>query len=627
MRKTAISAIASISAIFIILLVTPILIPTGVVKAKIAALIKQKTGRDLRIAGALHLSLFPQLGFVLTDVTLPSPTDDFSSDLLQAKSVRVSFGFFPLLRGRIQIDRLELLRPTLHLEIDKQGHRNWVFHAPEQPQQTIISQSNNARFAAVVSDLTVVRGTADYLDQRNGERHAVTNLDLNFSMPEQSPPEQSLQAKGEAIWNGKTVTIDAMATSPEKLWQGGVSPFTFHLFSEPIEADFVGDVEGGPHSQMIGAIHIDAPSMRTFVEWVGLRFPKHGGGFGHFTLRGKVEAAPSRLNLIDTAIALDSSSARATLSLERRDPRPILPGHLDIAMLDLDPYFEHQRAETPPLPETPPAPTILDTGAGETTPDAEPPREAHPPGTNTTPIALKPLQLADADLKLNARAIHFRGVELGNSALTLHLEHGRLVLDLTAMSLYRGAGSGKIIADGTGTTLAVATNVELRGIEADPLLTAVAGFDQLAGTGDVSLAVSGNGNNEKEIVSSLSGMCRISLTNGKFSGPGLLTLTKTISGPFAYSPPKAIAFQSLSGSGIITEGILYNGDLKIVSPKMLVSGSGTIDLRTHSLDYLWLQQLPKLGSARILITGPWSAPIYTVKSVSINGGLLAPLLK
>lgn len=624
MRKTAIAAIASMSVICVILLVTPILIPTGVVKAKIAALIKQKTGRDLRIAGALHLSLFPQLGFELTDVTLPSPNDDFSSDLLQAKSVRALFGFLPLLRGRIQIDRLELLRPALHLEIDKQGHRNWVFRAPEQPQQAITSQSNNARFAAVVTDLTVVRGTADYLDQRNGERRVVTNLDLNFSMPEQSLPAK---AKGEAIWNGKTVTIYATATSPEKLWRGGVSPFTFHLFSAPIEADFAGNAEGGPHPQMIGAIHLDAPSMRAFVEWVGLRFPMHGEGFEHFTLRGKIEAARSRLNLTDTAIALDSSSARGALSLERRDPRPILSGHLDIATLDLDPYFEHQPAETSPLPDAPPTRTISAAGAGEATPQPERPREAHPPHWSTIPFDSKLLQLADTDLKLNANAIHFRGVELGNSALTLHLEHGRLTLDLTAMSLYRGAGSGKIIADGAGTALAVAANVELHGIEAGPLLAAVAGFDQLAGSGDVSLALSGNGDNEKEIVSSLSGTCRISLTNGKFSGPGLLTLTKTISGPFAYSLPKTIIFQSLSGSGTITEGILHNGDLKIVSPKMLVLGSGTIDLRAHSLDYLWLQQLPKLGSARIMITGPWSAPIYTVKSVSINGGVLAPLVK
>ena len=55
---------------------------------------------------------------------------------------------------------------------------------------------------------------------------------------------------------------------------------------------------------------------------------------------------------------------------------------------------------------------------------------------------------------------------------------------------------------------------------------------------------------------------------------------------------------------------------------MSVSGNGTVDLTARSLDYLWVQQLRKLGSAQILITGPWSAPTYKVKSVSIDGGLL-----
>ncbi|MBV8736397.1 MAG: AsmA family protein [Alphaproteobacteria bacterium] len=617
MRKLAIAGVASVSAVLILLLVTPFLIPGDFLKDNIVTLIREKTGCDLRIAGPLHLRLFPHLGFVLTDVSLPSPTQDFRSDLLQARSVDVLVEFLPLVRGRIQIDRIELMRPAFHFEIDKQGRRNWVFARPQQPQPAITSSPGGARFTVAIADLTILRGTADYLDQRNGTRRLVTDLDLKFSRPERPLPAA---AKGEAIWNGKKVTVAVTATSPEKLWEGETSPVTVHIVSAPVGADFAGDVKGGPHPEMIGAIHVDAPSMRSFVDWIGLRFPMHGNGFGHFVLRGKIDAARSRLHLTDTAIALDSSTARGALSLERRDPRPVLSGHLEIAALDLSPYFKREPAEAPTRPDSPPIPTISDTGAGEAA--AQPPREARPPRWNTTPIDLKPLQLADADLSLRANVIGFRNIELGNTALALYFQHGRLVLNLTALNLYRGTGSGKIVADSTGKTLAVAASLDLHGIEAGPLFAGAAGFNQLAGRGDVSIAVSGEGDNDKEIVSSLNGTCRIDLTNGRLSGPALINLSRNIAGPFAYSRPKDIAFQSLSGSGTINHGILYNSDLKITSPKMSVSGSGIVDLISRRLDYLWVQQLRKLGNAQILITGPWSMPTYKVKSVSIDGGLL-----
>lgn len=623
MRKLAIAGVASVLLVLIPLLVTPFLISGDFLKNRIVIFIKEKTGRDLWIAGPTHFRLFPHLGFVLTDVSLPSPTQDFGSDLLQAKSVRVSFGFLPLLRGRIQIDRLELLRPAFHFEIDKQGRRNWVFARPQQPQRGVTSPTGGARFAVAIADLTIVRGTADYLDQRNGRRRLATDLDLKFSRPEWPLPAT---AKGEAIWNGNKVNVAMTATSPEKLWEGGTSPVTFQLLSTPIEADFAGDVEGEPHPEMIGAIHVDAPSMRGFVDWIGLRFPMRGSGFGHFVLRGKIDAARSHLHLTDAAIVLDSSTARGALSLERRDPRPMLSGQLEIAALDLSPYFKRKGAESSPIPGGPrvPAvsdsgPTVLDSRASEAAP--EPRAQARPPRWNTTPIDLKPLQLADADLSLRANAISLHNVDLGNTALALQLQHGRLVLNLAALNLYRGTGSGKIVADSAGKILAVAVSLDLHGIEAGPLFAGAAGFDQLAGNGEVSIAVSGEGDNDKEIVSSLNGNCRIDLANGRLSGPALINLSKNIAGPFAYSRPKDIAFQSLSGSGTINHGILYNSDLKITSPKMSVSGSGTVDLTSRRLDYLWVQQLRKLGSAQILITGPWAAPTYKVKSVSIDGGL------
>jgi len=93
--------------------------------------------------------------------------------------------------------------------------------------------------------------------------------------------------------------------------------------------------------------------------------------------------------------------------------------------------------------------------------------------------------------------------------------------------------------------------------------------------------------------------------------------------------PREIEYQTLSATATIDNGILHNNDLKLSGPQMSATGTGSLDLAPHRINYLWQPNITDLGSARIAITGNWSTPTYRVESVTITRtkGLNIPGLK
>ena len=70
MKKLLIILAASIVVIFLALLCVPKLINWNGYKPKIASMVKDTTGRDLRIDGDIALSIFPSLVFSVSGVHL-----------------------------------------------------------------------------------------------------------------------------------------------------------------------------------------------------------------------------------------------------------------------------------------------------------------------------------------------------------------------------------------------------------------------------------------------------------------------------------------------------------------------------------------------------------------------------
>jgi AsmA protein len=620
LKRLLLGMVTALAVILAAAFVAPLLIPDSVIKGQVASFVRQKTGRELHIGGSISFSLLPRLALVAHDVRLSNPPGGFSADLLIIKTVEISLKPLALLHSAIEIDQLNLAQPTINFEVDKQGRRNWIFHRAAQAASTEPPAQSGGGLSFASANLTIADGTASYLDQRDGKKRVATDLNMTLSVPSLAEP---LQAAGTAIYNTEAVRFALNLGSPGTLRDGGTSAAALDIAAPRASFNFNGDVAGAGPNKASGAIAIKMASFRDFLLWTELPFKPRGSGFGAFSVDAKMTLAGRRLTLADAAIALDDVTANGTLAVDRGGERPALSGHLDIDRLDLTPYFkEAQNTPATAAPSTPPASAPSSPAAP--TPPAAPPTPA--PVWSDNPIDLAPLKRADANLTLVANAIRMGGIEIGKSTIALQLKDGRLELDPNQMALYNGNGTGEIVIDGSGTVPAFATSLKLIGITVRRVPIGIAGFDELGGTGDVYLLLSGRGRSLREWVASLNGGASLAFANGMIGSASLSPLMKNSLGPAVNdkSIPREIDYRSLSGTAIIDRGVLRNGDLKLSAAQISAVGAGNLDLTQRRIDYLWQPDIPGLGSARMAITGTWDAPLYKVESVTITKGTRAP---
>jgi AsmA protein len=226
-----------------------------------------------------------------------------------------------------------------------------------------------------------------------------------------------------------------------------------------------------------------------------------------------------------------------------------------------------------------------------------------------------------------------------------------LSVDLNKLALYKGAGSGSLVLDGSGRIPQINAAFSIAGVQAEPLLTDAAGFTRLDGLSAISFAVNGSGRSQREIVSTLDGKGEVKFTNGAIKGVNLAQLVRTVlTAPatgWQSGGSQDTDFSELGGSFLIAKGILTNKDLKMLSPLIRLAGSGTVDLPNQTLNY---RLEPKLAASLegqggsdakgievpVIIDGPWASPrfrpdlasmiqnreqtIETIKSLKGEGG-------
>jgi AsmA protein len=245
-------------------------------------------------------------------------------------------------------------------------------------------------------------------------------------------------------------------------------------------------------------------------------------------------------------------------------------------------------------------------------------------GWSGEPLDLAALSAVDADAKLAVTGLSYGDVRVDASQLTVGLADSVLKTTFEEINLYQGRGTGFVTLDGAGPEAAVAANIQLSGIAAQPLLKDAAGIDWLAGTGDMTLALAGRGASENAIVQSLTGKSDVAVRNGAIIGFNLGGAVRALSEgnipDLDSSRTEKTDFSALTGSFVIADGVAKNDDLLLASPLLRATGAGTVDLPARSLDYVVrpkvVATLAGQGGEKDLrglevplhITGPWEDP-------------------
>ncbi|MFA7387093.1 MAG: AsmA family protein, partial [Thiohalobacteraceae bacterium] len=166
---------------------------------EIAALVKDKTGRDLTIAGDIGWSVFPWLAVELGETRLSNAEGFGPEPFAQVNAAEIRVKLLPLLRKEVQMSTVVLDGLQVNLARDASGRSNWddlVPEASEAPASEPAEAAGGPPIAALaiggvqVHDARLVwddrqGGTRQQIDQLNFELGAIGGgepVDLSLAL-------------------------------------------------------------------------------------------------------------------------------------------------------------------------------------------------------------------------------------------------------------------------------------------------------------------------------------------------------------------------------------------------------------------------------------------------------------
>src|ERR1700689_4678782 len=101
-------------------------------KGKIAAAVKESTGRELKLPGDIKLSVIPWVALELGPASLGNPPGFSDEPFLSFTHAKVRVRLLPLLRRQLQVARVEVAGLDLRLRKNAAGRGNWQGVEAEQ---------------------------------------------------------------------------------------------------------------------------------------------------------------------------------------------------------------------------------------------------------------------------------------------------------------------------------------------------------------------------------------------------------------------------------------------------------------------------------------------------------------
>lgn len=588
------------------------LVPTETVARLATDEFRRMTGRELTVEGDLRPTVWPHLGVRTGPIALANADWSEAGPMLTARSLSMTVDLASLFGGAVRVRGIELEEPVLLLERAGDGRANWTF-APALPEAAAGAAAGGAGSAegagAAAPDAapamgrsftldraTITAGRVIFDDRLGGSRTELSALDLTLSVPDVA----GLAAvSARAIRDGTALTLDAEVTGLLALLDGRVVPVAFDASAGASTLGFDGRMGIVPLAAE-GMIAADLSDLAAVFAALGQPAPGLPAGFGQDSigLDGKMTLAPGGgLYLREASIRLDGNRLSGALDLVPGEARPRLTAKLAAGALRLAPGPGSAAGDG----------SGSGSGGGGSGGGGGPAG-----GWPTDRIDAGGLAALDAEVALTADGIDLGTVAFGPSTLGITLDAARAVVDLQSVEAYGGTLAGQVVVNAR-KGLSARANLTLTGLALQPFLSAVAGYDRLAGTGDLRFNLLGSGQSVDALMRSLSGEGSLSFGKGELRGFDLAGMIRTMDTSFVGEGASTV-YDRITASFTVADGVLSNSDLALAAPLVTATGDGTVDIGGQVLNYR-LTPLSLGGKALdpdvqvpVLVSGPWASP-------------------
>ncbi|MCR6671495.1 AsmA family protein [Devosia ginsengisoli] len=362
---------------------------------------------------------------------------------------------------------------------------------------------------------------------------------------------QPLSLSGTAHWNGEPLSFSTSLALADLLW-GQPGQVALDLKTAPVNAGFAGTLN--LDGTISGKADIAAPSLTQAANWMGQNL---GAQLGRFAFSGGIAVDSGQVALSEASISLDDIQVRGSLAATTSG-KPKVTATLAVDALDFG--------------------TLTGSGQESAT------------GSSSGPAAidLSVLRLFDADIRLQANQLSYGAVKAGPATASLSVSDGVAALSVPQAGFYDGTLSASVTANGSGTVPAVALTAGMEGVQALPLLTAAAGFQNIEGTLKANIEVSGAGADSQAFARSLRGPVALVFNDGALRGIDVAGLVRNVqsllvAGYSANNEAKT-EFTEFSVAADIQDGVGTVSDIRLLGPFVRMTGSGSFDIAAQAID-------------------------------------------
>jgi len=608
-------------------------------KDDIERLVKERTGRTLKLSGDLAVAVWPSLGAKVGGVTLSERGQD--AQFLVLDSAHASVALMPLLRGEVIVDGVSVAGLKAQVVKDKDGRFNFqdLLGEDKPAAQKPAPEKKGEGGEPVKFDIAGVRierSAVSYRDLASGQEFALEDLNLSVGrIAERADGKLDLAVKV----TGKNPAVDARVEL--------ASDYRFDLPAKSyalskLDATVTGAAAGLTNLQVNAKGDVAANPDKNEYRVNGLSVDFKG-------MQGK-DALEAKLGAPNLVIAADTAKGEAVnaefrLKGESRSVEALLKlsGVQGSAKALVVPQFTAELAMTDPaLPMKSikvPVSGSLRADLDKQTADADikakiddsnlqaklglakfsppayrfdvnidqlnldryfPPAEKaaaagpsskeSPGKTADTPVDLSALKGLDANGKVQVGALQARGLKLADVKAEVRAADGRAEIAPHSANLYGGSVAGAIAAQADGNRVTV--KEKLTGINIGPLLRDFAQQDRLEGRGNLSLDVAAAGPTVEAIKKALAGSARIDLKDGAIKGVNIAQVLRKAKSRLSGEQSEAASqtektdFSEFTASFTIKNGVAHNEDLDVKSPLVRITGRGDIDIGNSRIDYV-----------------------------------------
>lgn len=240
-------------------------------------------------------------------------------------------------------------------------------------------------------------------------------------------------------------------------------------------------------------------------------------------------------------------------------------------------------------------------------------------------ISLALLRTLNVQGKLAIGKLKAFGIRSEQVVVQAQARNGQIMFGPNSAKLYGGSYAGHTAFDVSGATPRLRFDEKLTTVQLGSFLKDAAVFDNYSGTGNVELKLTAQGSDAAAIKRTLNGDVAIDLRDGKIEGVNFQKMVQQARavydqarGQAVEAKPKAgdtTAFQALTATMRVTNGVVRNDDLSLTGPLVAATGAGTADLVKETFDYglkvtLTEEVVRKSVTVPVHISGTFTKPRY-----------------